>query len=77
MQCIHFFKSTVIPKSSTQRCSRMVKSRCISRSQTPKMAFITHTVSCPPPSYRWENIQGFTAEEIARNIRRSSSLPPI
>lgn len=44
----------------------MVKSRCISRSQTPKMAFITHTVSCLLPSYRWENIQGFTAEEIAR-----------
>lgn len=30
------------------------------------MAFITHTVSCLLPSYRWENIQGFTAEEIAR-----------
>ena len=44
----------------------MVKSRCISRSQTPKMAYITHTVSCLLPSYRWENIQGFTADEIAR-----------
>lgn len=30
------------------------------------MAFITHTVSCLLPSYRWENIQGFTAEETAR-----------